>query len=240
MRLLRAFLWHCESDGVKALRTGVLAVLAGAAIASSGLILDDVVYQPTRELPGKWVAGHFQSEPFWILWRARRYVVSVELPDTSVPTEDHSVDSSTHLTQRCGQPFPNGINWSVRHVGQVIAQQTGPTAPWCEDPLLGHALRAEMGTFRASPGTGYSIRIEAPQWAPASGRSRLPLHLMMGSPTDAGVRIGLPAVVCLYVLLTLGSICLALGGVLLLMERLQIMQRLERHLQGRRDDNPAS
>jgi hypothetical protein len=239
MRLLRAFLWHCDSDGVNALRTGVLAVLAGAAIALSGLILDDVVYQPTRELPGRWVAGHFQSEPFWILWRASRYVVSVELPDTFVPTEDHSVDSSTHLTQRCGQPFPNGISWSVRHGGRVIAQQTGQIARWCEDPLLGHALRAEMGTFHASPGTGYSIRIEAPPWAPASGRSRLPLHLMMGSPTDAGARIGLPAVVSLYVLLTLGSVCLALGGVLLIMERLQIMQRLERHLQGRRDPNPA-
>jgi hypothetical protein len=200
-----------------------------------GLSLNDVVYQPTRELPARWVDGHFQSEPFWILWRSRRYVVSVELPDSFVPTEERTVDAATqHFTQRCGQPFPNGISWSARHVGRVIAQQTAQSMPWCEHPHLGHSLRAEIGTFRASPGTGYSIRIEAPQWAPASGRSRLPLRLMMGSPTDAGSRRGLPAAVALYVLLAIGSICLAVGGVLLVLERLQIPQRLERHLQGRR------
>lgn len=239
MRLLEVLLRHGDSDGVKALRAGIVALLAGAAIGLFGLTLDDVVYQPTRELPGKWIEGHFQSEPFWVLWRASKYVISVELPDTFIPTED--VDSPTqHFTQRCGQPFPHGISWSVRHVGRVIAQQTGQMAQWCEDPLLGHALRAEVGTFRTSPGTGYSIRIEAPQWAPASARSRLPLHVLMGSATDAGSRLGLPAVVSFYVLLTLGGFCLALGGVLMIMERLQIMQRLEQHLQGRRDDTPAN
>ena len=238
MRRLRVLLWHGDSDGVKALRAGVLDVLAGAALAVCGLTLNDVLYQPTRELPGKWVEGHFQSAPFWILWRADRYVVSVELPDTFVLTEDLS--SRQHFTQRCGQPFPNGIRWSVSHAGRVIALQTAQKVQWCEDPLLGHALRAEIGTFRASPGTGYFIRIEAtPQRAAANAPSRLPLHLLMGSPTDAGSRLGLPAVVSLYVLLVLGVFCLALGGVLIVMERLQIMQRLERHLQDRRDHDPA-
>jgi hypothetical protein len=117
--------------------------------------------------------------------------------------------------------------------------KTAQKVQWCEDPLLGHALRAEIGTFRASPGTGYFIRIEAPQPAAASAPSRLPLHLLMGSPTDAGSRLGLPAVVSLYVLLVLGVFCLALGGVLIVMERLQIMQRLERRLQDRRDRDTA-
>lgn len=241
MHLFRVFRWHSDSDGVKALRTGVLALLAAAAVALCGLTLDDVVYQPTRELPGRWVEGHFQSEPFWVVWRASRYVLSAELPDTIVPTEDRAVDSPTHrFTQRCGQPFPHGLSWSVRQFGRVIAQHTGQIVQWCEDPLLGHALRADMGTFRGLPGTAYSIRIEAPPSATANSPSKLPLHLMMGSATAAASPLGLPAVVALYVLLSVGVICVALGGVLRIMERLQIERWLERHLQDRRDGDRAS
>jgi hypothetical protein len=62
----------------------------------------------------------------------------------------------------------------------------------------------------------------------------------MGSQSGAGWRVGLPAVVCLYFLVFLGTICLALGTVLVFMERLQILERLEAHLQRRRDNGPAA
>ena len=104
MRLVGVLRWYTDSQGVNTLRAGVLALLAAAAVAACGFTLDDVVYQPIRELPGKWVDGHFQSEPFWIAWRASGYVIGLELPDTRVRTEDHPVDElERHFTQRCGQ-----------------------------------------------------------------------------------------------------------------------------------------
>jgi hypothetical protein len=62
----------------------------------------------------------------------------------------------------------------------------------------------------------------------------------MGSQPGAGSRVGLPAVVCLYFLAYLGVICLALGTVLVFMERLQILERLEAHLLRRRGNDPAA
>ena len=233
------FRWRSDSAGARALLTGVLALVAATALAFCGLTLDDVVYQPMRELPGKWVDRHFQSEPFWIAWRASSYVISVELPDTIVPTEDRPVESlDQHYIKRCGQPFPDGVTWSVRHFGRLIAQHSAQIVQWCEDPSLGHALRAEIGTFRTSPGIGYSIQIQAPRWAQADSPSRLPFRLTMGSQSGAGSRFGLPAVISLYLLVSLGIFCVALGGVLAMMERLHVMERLERHLQSRRDSDP--
>ena len=96
----------------------------------------------------------FQSEPFWIASRASAYTINLELPDTRVPTLDHAVDfPDRHFVQR-----------SVRHFGHVIAQHTSDIGPWCEDASVEHILRGGMGTFRASPGPGYSIRIEARRW----------------------------------------------------------------------------
>ena len=241
MRLLKVSPWHSDSQGIKVLSTALLALLAAVALAVCGRTMDDVVYQPVRELPGNWVDGHFRSEPFRIAWRSSGYVVDLELPDTIVPTEEHPVDSSTrHFTQRCGQPATDGVTWSVLRFKRVVAQYTSHTVRWCEDPSLGHALRAEIGSFRARPGTGYSIQIDAPRWATADSSSRVPLRLSMGSQSGAGSRVGLPAVVCLYFLVYLGIICLALGTLLVFMERLQILERLEAHLQRRRDNDPAA
>jgi hypothetical protein len=60
--------------------------------------------------------------------------------------------------------------------------------------------------------------------------------------TEAGADsgFGLPAVFLIYVLVWLGLICLPLGTVLVIMERLQIMERLEEHLQRRRDNDRAT
>ena len=41
----------------------------------------------------------------------------------------------------------------------------------------------------------------------------------------------------LYFLVWLGIICLPLGAVLVIMERFQIMERLEKYLQSRRDND---
>ncbi len=222
MRLARVLRWHTDSQGVHTLRTGVLALLAASAVACCGFALDDVVYQPIRELPGKWVDGHFQSQPFWIAWRASGYVIGLALPDTRVPTEDHPVDFlDRHFTQRCGQPFPDGVTWSVRHFGRVIAQHTSHVGPWCKDASVAHALRAGIGTFRAWPGPGYSIRIEAPRWAPADSPLRLPLRLSMQTEAGADSDFGLPAIFLLYFLVWLSIICLPVGTVLVIMERLQ-------------------
>jgi hypothetical protein len=209
--------------------------MAAAGMPVCGLALDDAVYQPTRELPAKWVAGHFQSEPFWITWRASRYVIGLELPDTRVWTEDHPVDSlDRHYTQRCGQPFPDGVTWSVRHFGRVIARHTSQIAPWCEDVSEGHTLRAGIGTFRAWPGPGYTIRIEPPRWAPAEGPFRLPLRLSMWTQTGGESGFGLPAVLLVYFLVSLGIVGVPLGTALLIMERFRITERFREYLERKR------
>ena len=228
MNLAGILRWHTDSRGVQTLRGGVLALLAAAALALCGVALKDAVYEPMRELPGKWVDGHFQSEPFWIAWRASGYVIGIEVPDSIVPTQDSPVDSlDRHFTQRCGQPFPDGVTWSVRHFGRVIAGNTGQRLQWCEDPSLGHALRAEIGGFRAWPGTNYTVRIEAPRWASVDSGSRLPLRLSVGSGAGADSNFGVPAISLFYFLVALGFICLPLGAVLMVMEHFHILDRLE-------------
>lgn len=182
MRLPKALRWSTDSPGANVLRTGVLALLAAVTVVLCGLTFDNSIYQPIRELPGKWVDGHFQTESFWITRRTNGYVVDLEIPDTRVPTVDHTVESlDRYLTQRCGQPFPGGVTWSLRHFGRVIAQHTNDNGPWCEDASAEHTLRAGMGTFRASPGVGYSIRIEGPGWAPVKDAPKLPLRLSLRS-----------------------------------------------------------
>ena len=107
------------------LRIGALALLAAAALSLCGLALDDAIYQPVRELPGKWVDGHFQSERFWIAGRANGYVIDLEVPDTRVSTLDSEVDlPDQHFTQRCGRPFSEGVTWSLRRFGRVMTQHT--------------------------------------------------------------------------------------------------------------------
>ena len=180
MRVPRALRWSAGSPGFNTLRTGVLALLAAAAVVLCGLTLDNSIYQPIRELPGRWVDGHFQTEPFWIASRTNGYVVDLEVPDTRVPTVDHTVDGlDRHFTQRCGQPFAGGVTWSLWHFGRVIARNTNDFGPWCEDASAEHTLRAEMAAFRASPGAGYSIRIEGPGWALTKDAPKLPLRLSL-------------------------------------------------------------
>lgn len=238
MRLPRSLRWSTDSRGVNTLRAGVLALLAAAAVALCGFALDNTVYQPIRELPAKWVDGHFQSEPFWIASRASAYTINLELPDTRVPTADQAVDfPDRHFVQRCGQPFPDGVIWSVRHFDHVIAQHTSDIGPWCEDASVEHILRAGMGTFRASPGTGYSIRIEARRGTPSNDAPRLPLRLSLRTETGQSSNFALAAMLLLYFLVWLGIICLPLGAVLVIMERFQITERLEKYLQSRRDND---
>ena len=237
---IAALLWrHTSSQGVRTLRAGVIALLAAAALLLCALASSDLVYQPVRELPGKWLNSHFQTEPFWIAWRTSGYAISLEVPDTRVATEDRRVDlSSGDFTQRCGQPFPDGVTWSVLHFGRFIAHRTSLIGPWCRDASVGHVLRAEIGTFRAWPGPGYSIRIEAPGWAPADSQSRLPLRLSLETRTGSGSGLGVPASILLYLLVWSGVICVALGAVLMIMERLRVSERLEEHLERRRQSPP--
>lgn len=241
MRLPRSLRWSTDSLGVKTLRAGILALLAAAAVALCGFTLDNTVYQPIRELPAKWVDGHFQSEPFWIASRASAYTINLELPDTRVPTVDHAVDfPDRHFVHRCGQPFPDGVIWSVRHFGHVIAQQSSDIGPWCEDASVERILRVGMGTFRASPGPGYSVRIEARRWPPSSNAPKLPLRLSLQAEAGQSSNFALAAMFLLYFLVWLGIICLPLGAVLVIMERFQTMERLEKYLQSRRDNDRAT
>ena len=231
MRLPRALRWSTASRGMNTLRIGALALLAAAALSLCGLALDDAIYQPVRELPGKWVDGHFQSERFWIAGRATRYVIDLEVPDTRVSTLDSEVDlPDQHFTQRCGRPFSEGVTWSLRRFGRVMTQHTSADQPWCEDASVEHALRAAMGSFQASPGPGYSIRIET--------RERLPLRLSLRTETGQDSGFAVPAAFLRYALVSLGILCLPLGAILMLMERFKIVERLAEHLQRRRDDNP--
>jgi len=233
---IATLLWrHTSSQGLRTLRAGVIALLAAAALVLCALASSDRVYQPVRELPGKWLDSHFQTEPFWITWRTSGYAISLEVPDTRVATEDRRVHlSSGDFVQRCGQPFPDGVTWSVLHFRRVIAHRTSLIGPWCRDASMGHVLRAEIGTFRAWPGPGYSFRIEAPGWAPADSRSRLPLRVSMGPPTGAASGSAVPASILLYLFVWSGVTCVALGVVLMIMERLRISSRLEDHLERRR------
>lgn len=236
MRIARLLRQHPSSQGVRTLRAGIFALLAAAALALCALASSDLLYQPIRELPGKWLNGRFQTESFWITRRTSGYAISLEVPDTRVTTEDHQVDLSGGFTQRCGQPFPHGVTWSVLHFGRVIAQRTSLTGPWCRDASAGHVLRAQIGTFQPRPGPGYAIRIEAPGWAPADSALRLPLRLSMGTESRAG--LGVPASVLLYLLIWSGVICVALGTALMIMERLRIGERLEEHLERSRQSPP--
>ena len=97
-----------------------------------------------------------------------------------------------------------------------------------------------MGTFRASPGPGYSIRIEARRWAPSSDAPKLPLRLSLRTEAGQSSSFALAAMLLLYFLVWLGIICLPLGAVLVVMERFQIMERLEKYLQRRRDNDRAA
>lgn len=225
--------WHTSSQGGRTLRAGVLALLAATALAVCALASSDLIYQPVRELPGKWIDGHFQTEPFWIKWRASGYAIGLELPDTRVATADLDL-ADGQFVRRCGQPFPNGVVWSVLHFGRVIAHHTSLTGPWCRDASAGHGLRAEIGPFRAWPGPGYAIRIEAPGWAPADSAFRLPLRLSMQMQSQAGPSLGVPLTALLYLLIWSGVMCVALGTALLIMERMRINERLEQHLERRR------
>jgi len=222
-------------QGMQALRAGVLSLLAAATIALCGSAWHDVLYQPVRDLPGKWVEGRYQSDPFWITRRASGYRIDLELPDTRVRTEDRPVELPRgEFTQRCGQPFPRGITWSVRHFGRVISQHTSHLAPWCEQGSSEHVLRAEIGGFRAWPGPGYSIQIEAPRAIPGESPPGLPLRMSMRSETGGTSEFALPAALLLSLLVWLGVICIPLGTAAMIMERFKIMEGLEERLERRR------
>ncbi len=235
MRITGLFSRRTSSQGRRILCAGVVALFAAAAVFLCALASSDLVYQPLQELPGKWIDGHFQTEPFWITWRMSGYAVGLEVPDTRVATAD--LDRSKFV-QRCGQPFPNGVVWSVLHFGRVIAHHTSFTGPWCRDVSVGHGLRAEIGTFRAWPGPGYAIRIDAPGWAPADSAFRLPLRLTIGAEPGVRPGPGVPVTALLYLLVWSGIMCVALGAALLIMERLRISERLEEHLERRRQSPP--
>lgn len=235
MQIARVLGWHTNSQGVRTLRAGVVALLAATALALCALASRDLVYQPVRELPGKWIGGYFQTEPFWITSRTSGYAVGLEVPDTRVATADLE---QSNLVQRCGQPFPNGVAWSVLHFGRVVAHHTSLTGPWCRDAAVGHGLRAQIGIFRAWPGPGYAIRIAAPGWAPADSAFRLPLRLSMQTESKAGASLGVPVTALLYLLVWSGVMCVALGTALLVMERLRVSERLEQHLERRRQAPP--
>lgn len=167
--------FRTDSRATNAVRTGGLA-LGGALVVFVTLsVLDTGVFRETRTLELTWTDGHADSPAFCIGWPGE-YSLSLGLADSSVPTRERSrVFLGGRWTQRCGNPFPAGLTWSVRHGGRIVDQQRVQGDPWCGDPSQ-RELRSGIGSFRARPGSGYSIRVEPVGHASTLNSSRLPLH----------------------------------------------------------------
>lgn len=216
MTLARVFLQRSRTVG-----TYVFAVLALVVFVGAPFWVWDAVYNGTRQLPARWVDGHFESEPFWIFWPST-YEFFFDLPDTSTPTEEHAVESlGRYWTQRCGQPFPDGITWSVRHKGRIVAQRTRRMESWCEDATLpDHRLAQYIGYFNGWLSPGWSIRVEGPRTVGVNGSASLPVRLSLRPEAMAGWSgwsFALPAAV-----LAASSLIVAIGCGLLWATRLMI------------------
>jgi hypothetical protein len=160
-----------------AIRAGCLALGGVMLFLLIMSALETAVLRKTLDLELTWTGSHAGS-PNFRLAVPGEYVFALSVPDSSVPTGDQHITSvGRQWTQRCGQPFPAGLTWSLYRYERVIDSRTVQTSLWCEDPAQGHELRQAIGSFRVHWGTGYSIRIEPADWADLRHSSFPPLHL---------------------------------------------------------------
>ena len=154
------FWLRAQSPGGHAVRTGCLALGGVMLFLLAMSVLDTTVLRKTHDLGLTWTDGHADSQSFRIQWPGE-YTFALEVADTGVATRDPLITTGhDHWTQRCGQPFPDGLTWSVRRFGHIIERRTKQLHLWCEDPTRSHRLGVFVGSFHARLGSGYSIRLE--------------------------------------------------------------------------------
>lgn len=171
------FCWKSDSPGAHEARAGCLALGGVMLFFLAMSALDTTVLLKTRDVELTWIDGHADSRFFRIIWPGT-YVFALQLADSSVPTRDQAIAwAGGQSMQRCGRPFTAGFTWSVRRFERTINQRMVRTSLWCEDPSQGHELGAGIGSFRARPGSGYSIRIEPNGQTSSQNSARLPLHI---------------------------------------------------------------
>jgi hypothetical protein len=225
MNIAKTFPLRTAFHGARILSSGALALLVVLILIPGGERFDNEAFETPRDLPAGWVDGYFESKVFSIFWPTA-YGFSLELPDTSIQTEDQPIDSNgPNWVKRCGQPFPDGVNWSVRHFGRVIQQGHDPIQLWCEYPSRGHTLVQGIGAFRGWPSPGWTIRIEAPRRTPLSASDMRPFRLWLRTSAQEAWTFAIPAALIVAVIALVAVICIPLGLVLLLMEHFESRRR---------------
>lgn len=191
MSLRARFHSDTDSPAASALRMGCIA-LCGTILVYFGAYAFDGYLNTPREVPGRWIDGDFHSDPFWIFWGGH-YDLFLYVSDTAVATQDHhELTFGHHWTSRCGQPFPTGFTWTVFRRGKRIDEQRyTDERPWCEDISTARAIQTNLGSFRAVPGFGYSVRVASV--APDHSERPPPLRIATALHPGQGWSFVIPA-----------------------------------------------
>jgi hypothetical protein len=181
-------------------------------------VLDTTVLRKTRDLGLTWTGGgHAESQSFRIPWPGE-YTFALEVADTGVATRDQLITTGhSHWTQRCGQPFPDGITWSVRRFDHIVEQRTKQLPLWCGDPTQSRGLAVFVGSFHARMGSGYSIRLEPVGGVSAQGSQ--PVAFRVRVSASSRWFDGTPILLLFNTLEIFGVVSIVLGCAQLFAER---------------------
>jgi hypothetical protein len=88
------------------------------------------------------------------------FLLAMSALDTAVLRKTRDLGLAWTDGHAQGQPFPEGLTWSVRRFDHIVERRTAQLPSWCEDATQSHTLRVFVGSFHARLGSGYSIGLE--------------------------------------------------------------------------------